>query len=57
MFATFCESVFGVFELMVWFGFWFGLFLVVLVLGMFSLGGDFLSYFFCLPFKTEEQSS
>lgn len=29
MFATFCESVFGVFELMVWFGFWFGLFLVV----------------------------
>ena len=31
MFATFCESVFGVFELMVWFGFWFGLFLVVFV--------------------------
>lgn len=39
MVATFCESVFGVFQLVVWFGFGLG-FLV------FSFGGDFLSFFF-----------
>lgn len=44
MVATFCESVFGVFQLVVWFGFGLG-FLV------FSFGGDFLSFFFLLCFS------
>ena len=45
MFATFCESVFGVFELMVWFGFWFGLFLVVFVF-RYVFSGRWFSFFF-----------
>lgn len=67
MFATFCESVFGIFELVVWFGFG----LIFFFLGMCSFGGDFLSFllYFSLSFsllffpfflsfvETEEQSS
>lgn len=45
MFVTLCERVFGIFELVVWFGLvlvWFLFFF-----GMCSFGGDFLSFLLC----------
>lgn len=56
MFATFCESVFGIFELVVWFGFGLIFFFLVCVLLevifsllCFSLSFSF-SFFFLFPF-------
>lgn len=66
VFATFCESVFGIFELEVWFTLFFFVFVFVFF-DIFSFGGDFLSFLFVSLFlffsfflsfaETEEQSS